>query len=60
MDLEHAQQDESQAAEQDVDAWNPWNLPRAAPIPTPSLDEWPERETRFEDGFARMEGKPAA
>lgn len=45
--------------EQELDGWNPWNVPRAVAVPTPRLDEWPERELRFEDGLARMEGPPA-
>jgi hypothetical protein len=60
MDGELTHLDETPAAEHDLDVWNPWNIPRAAAVPTPSLDEWPERETRFEEGVAGMDGKPAA
>lgn len=58
MDIEPTHVDDRANAEHDLDVWNPWNIPRAVPIPTPSLDEWPEREPRFEEGLAGMEGKP--
>jgi len=58
MDIELTELDEAAEGQQDLDVWNPWNIPLAVPIPTPSLDEWPEQERRFEDGVARREGKP--
>lgn len=60
MDIEPTQLDERVDAEQGLDVWNPWNLPRASSVPTPALDDWPAREPRFEEGLARIEGHPGA
>jgi hypothetical protein len=56
MDVDGHPPDERTDVEKDIEAWN---LPRPALLPTPSLDEWPEREPGFEDGVGVV-GRPAA
>lgn len=60
MDIDPDQIDDGTDISPDADAWNPWNLPRAVPVPVPRAEEWPERGLASEDGLARLDGTPAA